>query len=151
MHNKFNLDLEYDTDFTSMEMEDQGVMELSDQEEEQPADSMEPLVCREGDLFSNSQVMELVNNPTQDPVVCPAWDAETEEALQPGNFSWADDVEKQDVALLEQNLEEHQGPGAQSLPHFPLETSEQEVSGDGVKLGSNQSEPDIIQDIVSEA
>ena len=39
--NEFNLDLKYDQDFLSMEMEDQGAMELSDHEEEQPADSME--------------------------------------------------------------------------------------------------------------
>ena len=47
------MDLEYDQDFLSIEMEDQGVMELSDQEEEQPAESMGPLVCGE-DLLSNS-------------------------------------------------------------------------------------------------
>ena len=74
--------------FPSMELEDQEGVELLDQEEEQPADSMEPLVCGEVDLFSDSQLVAAVNNPTQDPVVCPAWDAETEEALQPVKFSW---------------------------------------------------------------
>ena len=66
-------------------MKDQGTKELSDQEEEQPVDSMEPLVCRE-DLFSDSQLVETVNNLTPDPV-CPARNAETKKALQPGAFS----------------------------------------------------------------
>ena len=53
-------------------------MELSDQEE-QPTHSMELLVCGE-DLFSDSQLVELVNYPTQDPMLCPTRDAETEKA-----------------------------------------------------------------------
>ena len=69
------------------------------------------LVHRE-DLFSNSQLVELVNNLTQDPMVCPARYAETEEALQPGDFSWIEEVKAQDTALLEQSLEEQQGLGA---------------------------------------
>ena len=83
--------------------------------------------------------MELVNNPTQDSVVCPARDAETEKALQPGNFSWIDNVEEGDGALLEQSSEEHQGPGAQDLLHSPVETPEQEASGDEVEMSSNHS------------
>ena len=148
--NKFNLDLEYNQDFLAIDMEDQGIMELSDQEEEQPVDSMGPLVCGE-DLFSDSQLVDQVNNPTQDPVLCPARDAETERILQPEDFSWAEDVKAQDAALLELSSEEQQGPGAQSLFHLPVEISKQEVSRDGVKLSSNHSDPDSIQDIVLEA
>ena len=65
----FNLDLKYKKDFLSVEMEDQ--------EEEQLVDSIGPLVCKE-DLFSHSQLVELVNNLTQDPVLCSAKDADTE-------------------------------------------------------------------------
>ena len=38
LYNEFNLDLKYKKDFLSIEMEDQGAMELSDQEEEQLVD-----------------------------------------------------------------------------------------------------------------
>ena len=76
--NEFNLDLEYNQDL--LKIEDQGAMELSNQEEKQPADSMGLLVCRE-DLLSNSLIVELVNNPTPDPIPCPVRDAETEMAL----------------------------------------------------------------------
>ena len=44
------------------------------------------------DLYSNSQLVELVNNPTPDPVLCPAIDAETKNALYPEGFSWVDKV-----------------------------------------------------------
>ena len=110
--NKYNLNLKYDTDFPSMELEDQGEA-LLDQEEEQPAESTELLVCEEANLssnslLSNSLLVAVVNNPTQDPVVCPARDAETKRALQPdNNFSWVDDVKQQDASLHEQSLEEH--------------------------------------------
>ena len=69
-----------------MEIEDQEGEALLNQEEEQPVDSMEPLVCGEG-LFSDSQLVEMVNNLTPDPV-CPARNVETEKALQPGDISW---------------------------------------------------------------
>ena len=48
---------------------------------------MGSLVCGE-DLYSNSQLVELVNNPTPDPVLCPVRPTETEKALQPKDFSW---------------------------------------------------------------
>ena len=89
----FNLDLKYKKDFLSIEMEDQ--------EEEQLVDSIGPLVCKE-DLFSHSQLVELVNNPTQDPVL------QILTRLQPVNFPWIEDVEAQDGALLEQRSEEQQ-------------------------------------------
>ena len=89
LDNKYDLNVMYDnSDFPSqdMKMEDQEGEALLDQEEEQPVDSMEPLVCGEGDIFIDSllsdyQLVVAVNNPTQDPVVCPAWDTQTERAL----------------------------------------------------------------------
>ena len=99
------MDLEYDHDFLSMEMEVQGGYGVVRPGGET---AMGLLVHRE-DLFSDSQLVELVNNPTQDPMVCPARDAETEEALQPGDFSWIEEVKVQDAALLEQSLEVQQG------------------------------------------
>ena len=83
--------------------------------------------------------------------MCPAWNAETEEALQPTDFLWVKDVEVQDAALLEQSSEVQQGPGAQSLLHLSVETYKQKGSRGGVELSSNHSEPDNIQDIVLEA
>ena len=56
-------------------------------------------------------------------MVCPARDTETEEALQPGDFSWIEEVKAQDTALLEQSLEEQQGPRAHNLFHSAVETS----------------------------
>ena len=44
------------------------------------------LVHRE-DLFSDSQLVELVNNPTQDPVLCSAKDADTEKTAA-SQLSW---------------------------------------------------------------
>ena len=82
----------------------------SDQQEEQPADYMKLLVCGEGNIYTNfllstSQLVVVVNNSTQDPVVCPTWDAETERALQldVSLVSWEDDIEQQDASLLEQS------------------------------------------------
>ena len=54
---------------------------------------MGSLVCGE-DLYSNSQLVELVNNPTPDPVLCPVRPTETEKALQPKDFSWIEDIAK---------------------------------------------------------
>ena len=103
-------------------------------------------------LLSISQLVVVINNSTQDPVVCPPQDAETKRALQPdNNFSWVDDVEQLDASLCEQNSEEHQGPGAQDILHSPVETTIQEVSGDGVNMSSKYSEPDNLLDIVLEA
>ena len=104
----FNLDLKYKKDFLSVEIEDQ--------EEEQLVDSIGPLVCKE-DLFSHSQLVELVNDPTQDPVL------QILRRLQPVNFPWIEDVEAQDGALLEQSSEEQQGPRAHSLLHSAVKTS----------------------------
>ena len=52
-----------------MEMEDQEGEALLNQEEEQPLDYMEPLVCGKGDIFANSllstsQLVVVVNNST---------------------------------------------------------------------------------------
>ena len=101
----FNLDLKYKKDFLSVEMEDQ--------EEKQLVDSIGPLVCKE-DLFSHSQLVELVNNPTQDPVL------QILRRLQPVNFPWIEDVEAQDGALLEQSSEEQQGPRPHNLLHLSV-------------------------------
>ena len=79
------LDNKSNQDVLSIEMEDQGAMELSDQEEEQPMDSMELLVCREP-LFSDSQLVEMVNNPNPNPM-SPVMNIEMEKALQPGDIS----------------------------------------------------------------
>ena len=103
--NMFNLDLKYKKDFLSVEMEDQ--------EEEQLVDSIGLLVCKE-DLFSHSQLVELVNNPTQDPVL------QILRRLQPVNFPWIEDVEAQDGALLEQSSEEQQGPRPHNLLHLSV-------------------------------
>ena len=109
--NKYNLNVMYNnSDFPSqdMEMEDQEGEVLLDQEEEQPADYMEPLVCGEGDIYTNSllstsQLVVVVKISTLDPVVCPPWDAETKRALQPdvSLVSWLDDVDQEDASLLE--------------------------------------------------
>ena len=85
--------------------------------------------------------------------MCPPWDAETKRNLQSDAslVSWSDYVNQQDASLLEQSSDDHQGPGAQDILHSPVETPEQVVSGDGVNMSSNHSEPNNIQDIVLEA
>ena len=65
--------------------------------------------------------------------MCPARDAETVKALQPGDFSWIEEVEEQDAALFELCSEEQQGLRAHSLLQSYVETSKQRVSGNGVK------------------
>ena len=85
----FNTDLEYDLG-DLLGLENQEAMELSDHGKEQPADSMGLLVCGEDDIFTDSQLLEAVNNSTPDPV--PARDAETKKALQPEGFNWAKEV-----------------------------------------------------------
>ena len=76
-------------------------------------DSIGPLVCKE-DLFSHSQLAELVKNPTQDPVL------QILRRLQPVNFPWIEDVEAQDGALLEQSSEEEQEPRPHNLLHLSV-------------------------------
>ena len=61
---------------------------MLEQEEEQPADYMELLVWGEVGIYTNPllssfQLVVVVNNSTQDPVVCPPRDAETKRALLP--------------------------------------------------------------------
>ena len=100
------MELKYDQDILYLMDEDLALGEDLDQEEEQPANSLEPLVCEE-DLFSDLQLVDLVNIPTQDPVGPPAWDAETDKALQHHDFSWVEDVEEQEeAASLEHSLVE---------------------------------------------
>ena len=71
--NKYDLNVMYDNqDFPSqdMEVEDHEGDVLLDQEEEQPGDSMEPLVCAEEGIFSDfsllssSQMVVVVNDST---------------------------------------------------------------------------------------
>ena len=45
------------------------------------------LLVHTEDLFSDSQLVEMVNNPTTVPV-CPVKNAETEKAMKPDDFSW---------------------------------------------------------------
>ena len=57
------MELEYDQDILYLMDEDLALGEDLDQEEEQPVDSLEPLVCGK-DLFSDSQLVDLVISPT---------------------------------------------------------------------------------------
>ena len=104
-------------------------------------------------LLSYSQLVVVVNNSTQNPVVCPPQDAETVRSLQldVSLVSWADEIDQRVVSLLKKSSEEHQGQGALVILHSPVETSKQVVSGDGVNMSSNHSEPDNIQGIILEA
>ena len=107
------MELKYDQDILYLMDEDLALGEDLDQEEEQPVDSLEPLVCGK-DLFSDSQLVDLVISPTQDPMEPPAQDAETVRALQEDNFSWSKKLD-QEVPFLEHCLEVEQEPGARSL------------------------------------
>ena len=65
------------------------------------ADQLPSLVCGEGQLFTDLQLVELMDAPSQDPVESPAQrDIETELALQPVYFPWIDNVKEQEAALL---------------------------------------------------
>ena len=113
---EFEMDLDYDTKLLyCKDKEPEVVVDCSPA---LPADQLQSLVCGE-DLYTNSQLVELVDTPTQDPMLPPAWDAETELALQSSNFSWAEDVE-QEAACLKQSSEGQQGQGVQSLHHSPI-------------------------------
>ena len=148
---EFEMDLDLDTDFLYREEEEPEVEE--DPTPGLPADQLQPLVCGEGQLFTDSQLVEFVDEPSPDPALSPApRSAEVELALQPVPInSWAQDVEEQEADLLEsQDVEEQQGQGVQSLLQSSVETSDPEVSRDGVEQVPLQSEPNV-QDLVLEA
>ena len=63
------MDLIYDCELLLQEEGEQEVQVLSGQEE-QPADSLQPLVCWE-DLFLDSQLVEFIYEPTLDPELPP--------------------------------------------------------------------------------
>ena len=110
LDNEYDLNVIYDhMEFLSQDMkiEDQEGEALLNKEEEQPVDSMELLVCGEGDIFTNSllstsQLVVRVNNTIQDPEVCPPRDVETKRVLQPdvSLTSWSDYVDQWDASLL---------------------------------------------------
>ena len=102
------MELKYDQDI--LYLMDLALGENLDQEEEQPVDSVELLVCGK-DLFSDSQLVDLVISPTQDPMEPPPQEAENERALQKDNFSWSEKLDWE-VPFLEHCLEVEQGPGA---------------------------------------
>ena len=83
----YDMDLELDTDILFREEEEPEVEE--DSTPALPADQLQSLVCGEGQLFTDSQLVQLVDKPSPDPVESPApRSAETESALQPVNFPW---------------------------------------------------------------
>lgn len=91
-------------------------------------------------LFSTTQLVVVLNNSTQGPMVCPIR-MQRQKGLCSQSvvslISWWDDVDQQDATLLEQSSEKNQGLGVQVILHSPVETSEQVVSGDGVNTSSN--------------
>ena len=149
---EFEMDLDLDTDFLYREEEEPEVEE--DPTPSLPADQLQPLVCGEGQLFTDSQLVQFVDEPSPDPASSPApRSAEVELALQPVHIeSWVEDVEEQEADLLKsQDVEEQQEQGDhQDLLQSLVETSDLEVSRDGVEQVPLQSEPNV-QDLVLEA
>ena len=79
------MDMDQDQDILQLELEYNLVLrldsveDLSDHEEEpQPADTLESLVCSSEDLFTDSQLVALVTAPSQDPEGPPLRSVEVE-------------------------------------------------------------------------
>ena len=67
-----------------------------------PEDHLQSLVQGEEDLFTATQLVGMVDSPSQmDPVLPPPRSAEVEAALQPIGFSCYKDVKEEEAALLE--------------------------------------------------
>ena len=129
-----------------------------------PADGLESLVCGEGQLFTDSQLVQLVNESPQDPAPKSPTPTPAQSIVElPGTplhiESWAVEMEeyekgllqetKDEEELLESEVEEEQQEQGdhQELLQSASETSdhenEEEVSGDGVEQVSLQSKPSV--------
>ena len=113
-------------------------------------DHLGSLVCGEDQLYSVSQAMDYVGQPSPRSASLPR-SAEVELALQPSLLKfWSQDVEDEEMALLEPSLEVQQGRRSQELLYTSVEVSLVDTSKDGVELVSAQPEP-LEQDLAREA
>ena len=84
-------------------------------------------------LFSTSQLVVVLNNSIQGPIVCPLGMQRPKGLCSQSVvslISWWDDIDRWDATLLEQSSEENQELGAQVILHSPVETSKQVISRD---------------------
>ena len=89
-------------------------------------DTLGSLIIREDQLYSATQAVELVGQPSSGS----SRSAEVELALQPSLLkSWSQDVEDKEMALLEPSLEVQQGRQSQGLLHSSVEVSLGDTSG----------------------
>ena len=125
-----------------------GEVALSDQDI--PADQLESLVGDDSALFTPSQLVGMVEQPSLG-LPSPR-SAVVEELLQPSlHKSWADSLEEEEeMDFLEQCSEVQSGQGSQSLLHTNVEVSQVDTSMDGVEQAPLQPEA-RVQDLAHEA
>ena len=111
-------------------------------------DTMGSLIVGEDQLFSATQAVALMEQPSSGS----ARSAEVELSLQPLLLSsWSQEVEDEEMALLEPSSEVQQGRRSQGLLHTSIEVSPVDTSRDGVELASAQPEPLEQEDLAREA
>ena len=99
------------------------------------SDTLEPLTAREGKLFTATQAVDFVQQPSQG----------SARASLPSR-SWAQEVEEEEAAS---QGGVHVGPGTQGL-HHPSGVSLGDIPMDGVELGHHQPEP-LEEELAREA
>ena len=88
---EFDMSLDLDTEILFQEEEE---LEVEEDPTPLPEDQLQSLVCGEGQLFTDNQLVDIVNKPSPDPAGSPApRSTEVKSALQPSSFSWAEDIE----------------------------------------------------------
>ena len=124
-------------------MEEEDILSLFGDEVEEvfaPAgvvsDTLELLIVGEGELFSATQAVAYVEQPSS---------GSARPSLPPR--SWAQEVEDEEAAS---QGGVHQGPGAQGL-HHPSGVSLEDISMGGVELGPYQPKPQEQEDLAREA
>ena len=125
----------------SMELDTNLLWEGESAAEEDPAplpeDHLQSLVHGGEELFTPTQLVGMVDSPSPvDPCLPPPRSAEVEAILQPADFQWCQEVEKEErIALLEsqEDSESQQGQGDHSLLHTSAGSSSMVDSRVGVE------------------
>ena len=147
---EYDVIMEYDDEFEELFRDRTSAVE-DDPVPAPPADELGSLVCGEDQLFTDSQLVQVVNMSPRDPATPAPRSAEAEQALQPSPIGdWAQHVAEQEEILLgssEDKEEEQQEGDRQELLPSIGEASDQEVSQEVVEQVPHQSEsqgPDLV-------
>ena len=117
--------------------------EIEETPAQQPVDDLQSLVRGGEELFTPSQLVDLVDSPQSvDPCLPSPRSPEVSAILEPSHFQWCQDVEEEERRLLEsqEDSESQQGQEDPSLLHTTTGSSSVVDSGVGVEQDPPQLE-----------